>query len=126
MKLTKAQHECLQIMANNRDGSGYMRAGRSYKPTQKLVELGLATRAPDRGAVKIGRHSIIGSGSVILPGVDIPEGVSVGALSLVRKSLEPWGVYAGAPVRRIKDRDRQLLQDEAAVLEGDRPKEPST
>lgn len=37
--------------------------------------------------VNIGRHVIIGSGSVVLPGVTIGEGAAVGALSLVKKGL---------------------------------------
>src|SRR5688572_11398195 len=37
--------------------------------------------------VRLGRHVIIGSGSVILPGVTIEEGAAVGALSLVAGSI---------------------------------------
>ena len=36
-------------------------------------------------AVAIGRHVIIGAGSIILPGVTLEEGVAVGALSLVKE-----------------------------------------
>lgn len=61
------------------------------------------------GKVTLGRYVIIGAGSVILPGCVIGEGCSVGALSLVVKDLEPWGVYAGIPVLRLKDRKRDLL-----------------
>lgn len=68
-----------------------------------------------RGPVQLGRHVIIGSGSVVLPGVTIGEGSSVGALSLVTKSLEPWGVYFGAPAKRLKDRSKQLLELESAL-----------
>ncbi|OOE92704.1 acyltransferase, partial [Salinivibrio sp. IB643] len=38
--------------------------------------------------VKIGKHSIIGAGSIILPGVEIDSCVSVGSLSLVTKNLK--------------------------------------
>ena len=41
---------------------------------------------------------------MVLPGVKISNGSSVGALSLVNKSLEDWGVYLGAPAKRIKTR----------------------
>ncbi|UGB38980.1 acyltransferase [Frateuria soli] len=60
--------------------------------------------------VSIGRHVIIGSGSVVLPGVEIGEGVAIGALSLVRSSCEPFGIYAGTPARRIGERRRTLLE----------------
>ena len=63
-----------------------------------------------KGAVILKRHVIIGSGSVVLPGVTISEGSCVGALSLVTKSLESWGVYFGCPVRRLYDRSKKLLE----------------
>jgi galactoside O-acetyltransferase len=66
--------------------------------------------------VTLRRHVIVGAGTVILPGVDIGLGSAVGALSLVSKSLEEWGVYSGIPARRIKDRSRRLLELEAELL----------
>lgn len=62
--------------------------------------------------VYLGKHVIVGSGSVILPGVTLEEGVAVGALSLVTKRCEAFGVYAGNPARRIKERSRDLLEME--------------
>lgn len=72
-----------------------------------------------RGRVVLGRHVIIGSGSVILPGVNIGEGSAVGALSLVMKSLEPWGLYFGCPAKRLKGRSKQLLELEEAMARGE-------
>jgi len=54
--------------------------------------------------VVIKRHSIIGAGSVIMLGVSAAEGTSVGAMSLVLKDTQAWGIYVGAPVKRIKER----------------------
>lgn len=65
-----------------------------------------------KAPVLIGRHSIVGTGSVIVPGVVLGEGTSVGALSLVMKSTDPWSVYFGIPARRLKARSRDLLQYE--------------
>jgi len=62
--------------------------------------------------VALGRHVIVGSGSVVLPGASIGEGTAVGALSLVTKPLEPWGIYSGSPARRIKARRKDLLASE--------------
>lgn len=59
-----------------------------------------ATRAP----VTIGRFCIVGANAVVLPGVTIGEGATVGAGTVVTRDLEPWGVYLGN--RRIRDRDR--------------------
>ena len=63
--------------------------------------------------VIIARHVVVGTGSVILPGVHIAEGCAIGALSLVNRSTEPFGVYAGVPAKRLKDRARDLLDHEA-------------
>ncbi|WP_113627736.1 acyltransferase [Pectobacterium peruviense] len=68
------------------------------------------------GEVILGRHSIIGSGTVILPKLTIGEGTSVGALSLVTKSLSEWGVYFGSPVKKIKERNKELLKLEKDFL----------
>ncbi len=59
--------------------------------------------------VVIGMYAIIGAGSIILPGADIAEGVSVGAMSLVTKKTEPWKIYAGVPAKVMKDRSKNLL-----------------
>ncbi len=69
------------------------------------------------GTVTLGRHVIIGSGCVILPKVSIGEGSSVGALSLVTKSLDPWGVYIGCPAKRLKDRSKRLLELEVELTQ---------
>ena len=66
--------------------------------------------------VFLGKHVIVGSGSVILPGVTLEEGVAVGALSLVQKKCEAFGIYAGNPARRIKDRKRDLLELEQRLI----------
>lgn len=66
--------------------------------------------------VEIGKHSIIGSGSVVLPGVILQTGVTIGALSLVNKSCRSFGIYAGVPVRRIGERKRLLLELEKQLL----------
>jgi galactoside O-acetyltransferase len=71
-----------------------------------------------RGAVRIGRHVVIGAGSVVLPGCELKDGVAVGAQSLVNRTLDEWGIYVGAPARRIKDRSKRLLELEAQLLGG--------
>ena len=60
--------------------------------------------------VLISKFSQIGTGSVILPGVIINEGVAIGALSLVRTSLDAWCIYAGNPLKLIKIRQKGLIE----------------
>lgn len=59
--------------------------------------------------VVLGRHVLLGTGCVVLPGVVIEEGVSVGSLSLINKSLPAWKICAGIPAKPIKDRKKNLL-----------------
>lgn len=60
-------------------------------------------------AVLIGKHCIIGSGSTILPGVMVEEGCAVGAMSLLTKNTDAWGIFAGVPAKRIGSRSMELL-----------------
>lgn len=66
--------------------------------------------------VFLGKHVIVGSGSVILPGVTLEDGVAIGALSLVNRSCKSFGIYAGNPVRRIKERKQDLLALEQKLI----------
>lgn len=67
--------------------------------------------------IRLGRHVILGTGSVVLPGVSIGEGAATGALTLVHKDLEPWSIYVGSPARRVRDRERALLDLEKRYLQ---------
>ncbi len=68
--------------------------------------------------VSLGAHVIVGAGSIIFPGVDVAQGCSIGAMTLVNKSTQPWGIYVGNPARRIRERKKDLLQLAKKFLEG--------
>jgi acetyltransferase-like isoleucine patch superfamily enzyme len=70
----------------------------------------------DHADVCIGRHVVIGSGSVVLPGAVLEDGVAVGALSLMRGRYPAFGIYAGVPARRLRERSRDLLDLERRFL----------
>jgi acetyltransferase-like isoleucine patch superfamily enzyme len=61
--------------------------------------------------VTIEKHAIVGTNAVLFPGVTIGEGAAVGACSLVRKSLAPWGIYVGDPLRKVGERDRAAIAE---------------
>lgn len=63
-----------------------------------------------KAPVVLRQHVIVGTSSCIMPGVTIGEGVAIGSMSLVKHDLEAWGIYAGIPCRKIKDRSQTLLQ----------------
>jgi len=68
------------------------------------------------GPVLIGRHVIIGAGSVITGPCDLAEGCSVGSMSLINKNTEPWGIYFGVPAKRMAERKKDLLKLEERML----------
>jgi acetyltransferase-like isoleucine patch superfamily enzyme len=51
------------------------------------------------GEVRIGERAMIGAGAVILPGVEIGEGASVAANSLVTQDVPPGETVAGVPAK---------------------------
>lgn len=68
------------------------------------------------GRIHLGNHCIVGSNTVVLPNVIFGEGASVGALSLVKKDLEPWTLYAGIPSKKIKDRNKKQILNFERIL----------
>ena len=66
--------------------------------------------------VTICKHVLIGSGSIILPGVILKEGAVIAALSLVNKDCEEFSIYRGNPAIKIVERSRELLKLEKKLL----------
>lgn len=78
----------------------------------------LEFRNVTRSFVHVGRHAILGANVVVLPGVTIGEGASVGAGSVVTRDLEPWTVNVGTPARPVKERPRaEILRLEQELKE---------
>ena len=51
---------------------------------------------------RIGKYAVVGANAVVLPGVTLGEGCTVGALSLVNRDCEPWTIYAARPLVRSR------------------------
>ncbi|MEX1033253.1 MAG: acyltransferase [Cellvibrionaceae bacterium] len=66
--------------------------------------------------VELQKHVIVGACSVIFPGVSVGEGCAFGAMTLVNRSTDPWGIYSGVPAKRIKERKKDLLDLEKQFL----------
>lgn len=75
----------------------------------------------EHAPVSIGPHVIIGSGSVVLPGVDLGEGCAIGAMSLVRSSCPPFTMHAGIPARWIGERSRRCVELASSFEDGRTP-----
>lgn len=62
------------------------------------------------GDVIVDDYVTIGSHSVILPKVHIPNGVSFGAFSLItEQDYRKWSLYTGIPTKYLKDRNNDKL-----------------
>jgi len=75
-------------------------------------------KSDKKSAVIIGKHCILGTRSIVFPGVVMADGCSLGAMSMLTKSTKEWGIYAGIPAKRIKNRKRDLLELEERYLNG--------
>jgi acetyltransferase-like isoleucine patch superfamily enzyme len=60
-----------------------------------------------RAPIRMGAFCIIGANSVILPGVNVGEGTTVGACSVITRDLDPWGVYIGN--RKVRQRNKEAV-----------------
>lgn len=61
------------------------------------------------GEVYLRRFSIVGANAVILPDVEIGEGATVAAGSVVSKNLDPWGIYIGN--KKVGERDSDAVMN---------------
>jgi galactoside O-acetyltransferase len=62
--------------------------------------------------IVVGRHAVIGSGAIVLPGGVLEEGAIAGALSLVKEKIPAWEVWGGVPARHVSERKKDLLASE--------------
>ncbi len=87
-------------------------SGRTLTNPTVPAQFKMETKKP----VHIGRHCIVGTSSLIFPGVHLAEGCSVGAMSMVTKSTEEWMIYSGVPAKKLKPRRKELLELEQQYL----------
>lgn len=62
------------------------------------------------GPVRLCKFVQIGAHCLVFPNLTISEGVVVGAASLVREDLAPWGIYFGSPARFHRERSKQMCR----------------
>jgi dTDP-4-amino-4,6-dideoxy-D-glucose acyltransferase len=62
-----------------------------------------------RGDITFENYSGVASDVMVMPGVTIPEGCTVGAKSFIytKNILEPWNVYLGNPLTLHKARNKE-------------------
>jgi putative colanic acid biosynthesis acetyltransferase WcaF len=57
-------------------------------------------------AMEVGAYAWVCARACVAPGVNVGEGAVLGLASVATRDLEPWGVYAGAPAVKVKQRSR--------------------
>ncbi len=57
-------------------------------------------------AMTIGSYAWICARASVGPGVNVGDGAVLGMGSVATRDLEPWGVYAGVPAVKVKERTR--------------------
>lgn len=106
---------------------------RFFSGTDDFLGTGMANSTiPDeyrnatRSTTILRAHGLVGANTTVLAGVTIGTGAAIGAGSLVRKSLPPWKVYAGNPLRTLKERPRDsiLRQEQELYAKYGVPEEP--
>lgn len=71
-----------------------------------------------KGKISIGKHSVVGAGSMVLPGVDIGECSALGAMSLATKSIAPFEIHVGCPAKFLKKRNDKFSELEDKLRNG--------
>ena len=94
-------------------GSNDYRGGGLVGPTIPEEYVGEAIIDP----IIIDDHVLLGCQVIILPGVYLPEGVAIGAMTLIKpKTYKPWTLYAGNPAKDIGNREKALMKRQAKKL----------
>ena len=106
-----------------KDFAGFAAKVTIYSTTDDYCGQGMSSAAvplkyrnPITGDVIIGRGVVVGSNSVILPGVTLNDYCSVGALSLVMRDCKSFWVYFGIPAKKLKPRDKEMINVEKKFL----------
>ena len=79
-------------------------------------------RNTDRRGCILKDFCFIGANSVVFPGVTIGEGSVIGAGSIVRRDLEPWGIFImrNGKMIKIKERSKTKTIQNSIKLQNDR------
>ena len=92
---------CL-LLCHQRDLSGYRIGDDCTKLPYKI------------GKIHICKGAMVGMNTMIMPGVTIGEGASIGAYSLVNTDIPAWTIAVGRPAKVVKyipQREEQTNQD---------------
>ena len=61
-------------------------------------------------SVMIGKHAIIGTNSLVLPGGSLDDYSALGSMSLLNKKINKFEIFFGVPARKLKKRSKEILK----------------
>ena len=85
-----------------RFGSGVTMLASRRKFSKKNIPI--IEQGYDHVGIRIGSDVLIGTGSVILHGVEIGDGAIIGANSVIRESIPPYSIVSGSPPKIVGKR----------------------
>ena len=56
------------------------------------------------------KYSQLGANTIVMPGIVIGQGAVTGCFSFVNRDLEEWTINVGIPCKKMKDRNRKILE----------------
>jgi putative colanic acid biosynthesis acetyltransferase WcaF len=60
-------------------------------------------------SMSIGAYAWVCARAIVCPGVNLGEGSVLGLASVATRDLDPWGVYAGVPAVKVKERKHETV-----------------
>ncbi len=68
-------------------------------------------------STSVGAYAWVCARAVVSPGVNLGEGAVLGLAAVATRDLAPWGVYAGVPAIKVKERKHDLASQGGIVEE---------
>ncbi len=62
--------------------------------------------------MRLGAYSWVCARAIVSPGINLGNGAILGLGSIATRDLEPFGVYAGVPAKKVKERERAAVPAE--------------
>lgn len=59
--------------------------------------------------MRLGAYSWVCAKAIVSPGINVGDGAILALGSIATKDLEPFGIYAGTPAKKIKERLRSAV-----------------
>lgn len=69
--------------------------------------------------IRMHAYSVVGAGSIIMPGAELEMGAVLGAGSFLEQgqSLKEWSIAVGRPARHIKTREQEIVKKSMDALQ---------